>query len=815
MTPRRSERLPRALHLAALSGLSVAQPLYDLIGRHATFLVAHGAGPATVLAFTAILSLGIPLALTLIVEAVSLVSPAAGRRLQHALVALLGGALAAVVLRTQPAILAVAGIVAAAAVLGIAYRRKGVRTFLTILSPAALVFPVLFLTATPAARVMWPRQAAGEAGEFLTLPPIVLVVFDEMSTFDLLSADGQIDAARFPNMAALAEASTWFPNAAAADPFTPRAVPAIVTGRLPAPDDNRLPFAADHPDNLFTWLGSSYELHVEEPMTGLCPRRLCPEARTLDAAAFARDVAVVYLHLLVPAELAEGRLPSLAFAWAGFGAEEAQEDAPGWSVQQAFADALERTRPGRFREAIATIRGPSRPVLHFVHSLLPHDPYVFRADGTTYTVPAITDGLTLEGRWLDDPWVVREARARHIEQARAADMLLGELVDKLRAEGLFDDALVIVTADHGGAFVPGDLHRWPTPASYKEISAVPLIVKRPHHSSGGVDPRPVLSSDIAPTIADVLGAELHWPHDGTSVFAEFFPTRHAIAYEKYGLEAQPRIDVRDAARRAAAAFAPDLAYQALIGQQVAELAPAGSTGLRIFSSVLEAFSAAGPGAAVPSFVRGRVEGGRTEPMVLALALDGAIQAVTRTYMWDRAPHHFAVLLPQPPQGQHPHRLEIFAVRGDAGAWRLEPISSDLTARLRLEGVGEAERLVTTGGSTLPIQGTATGQIDRVELTADAVAFHGWAVAPEHAAARSIVVIANGESIAATSPADARPDVATALGIPAATATTFAVSVPRAAAQSPLRLFAIGERSAAPITIPAHVEAELAKLRQLQ
>ena len=43
------------------------------------------------------------------------------------------------------------------------------------------------------------------------LPPVVFVLMDEFPV-DALGGPGRIDAARYPNFAALARTSFWFPN---------------------------------------------------------------------------------------------------------------------------------------------------------------------------------------------------------------------------------------------------------------------------------------------------------------------------------------------------------------------------------------------------------------------------------------------------------------------------------------------------------------------------------------------------------------------------------------------------------------------------
>ncbi len=93
---------------------------------------------------------------------------------------------------------------------------------------------------------------------------------------------------------------------------------------------------------------------------------------------------------------------------------------------------------------------------------------------------------------------------------------LGELLDDLRARGLYDDTLVIVTADHGeelfdhGGFSHGySLH--------DEVLHVPLLVKLPGQREAAVVDEPVSLADIYPTVADVLGVPVPYAVDGRSL----------------------------------------------------------------------------------------------------------------------------------------------------------------------------------------------------------------------------------------------------------------------------------------------------------
>jgi hypothetical protein len=123
-----------------------------------------------------------------------------------------------------------------------------------------------------------------------------------------------------------------------------------------------------------------------------------------------------------------------------------------------------------------------------------------------------------------------------------ADRLVGRVLDRLRAIDRFDDALVIVTADHGISFTPSTPIRFPTAEQYDEMLWVPLLVKAPGQTEGRVDDRNAQSIDILPTIADYLGVDLPWEVDGHSLRSPYRRDPHHMAWKAWpagGLQPGP------------------------------------------------------------------------------------------------------------------------------------------------------------------------------------------------------------------------------------------------------------------------------------
>ncbi|MFO1499345.1 MAG: alkaline phosphatase [Verrucomicrobiota bacterium] len=79
-----------------------------------------------------------------------------------------------------------------------------------------------------------------------------------------------------------------------------------------------------------------------------------------------------------------------------------------------------------------------------------------------------------------------------------ADQLIGEVVEGLRAAGMFDQTILLVTADHGGL---GKSHGGATLAELE----IPWIIHGPGIASGRQIAGPVNTYDTAVTVAYILG----------------------------------------------------------------------------------------------------------------------------------------------------------------------------------------------------------------------------------------------------------------------------------------------------------------------
>ncbi len=666
----------RALHVAVLSTFALSLPLLDLLGRHATFFVVHRSRPTDLLALVLILVIVVPLLLIAGEAVAERVSHRAGRAVHFLLLFLLSAAALLSMLRGAEGADGRA-MVTAAAILGfgaavLAARSQAFRTFLSFLSPVLLLAPALFLFFSPTKKLLFPdRSQAVVPVQVAATTPVVLVVFDELALPHLMDESLRIDPVLYPNFAHLAERSYWFRNATTVAQSTRFAVPAILTGNYP--DADRLPIFEDYPRNLFTLLSASHEMRVTESLTALCPPGLCRRrSSALDWLAnlenLLRDVAVVYPHVLLPPDLTTG-LPSITDNWENFDRR----------IDWQFG------RQGKFLSFVDAIREGKAATLHFIHSILPHVPWQYLPSGKNYggTGVRLPNWGIRAGKWFDDEWLVRQNFQRYLLQLRYVDKIVGEMVGALEEGGLYDQSLIIVTADHGVSFRPRVYRRQVRKENFHEIMPVPLLIKIPGQQQGVLSDENAETIDILPTIARVLGLENPpWPMDGRSLIdPDTGPRPKKLVFKSARRRGRREehdpavfIDKRiEAVRRTIGIFGsgtdPDAVFRIgprpeLIGRPVSELEAAGTARADAFVSGSKSYNHVDlDGSFLPARISGMLRLPAGHRRSLAIGINGTIQAVTRTFDTDSKPARFTAMVPERAFVVGRNTVEIFDLTG--------------------------------------------------------------------------------------------------------------------------------------------------------
>ena len=467
--------------------------------------------------------------------------------------------------------------------------------------------------------------------------PVVVVLFDEMPVHSLLGRRGGIDHFRYPNFAAFAQRSTWYANATTASDASKYAIPSVLDGRAPRRELG--PTAGAHPVNLFTLLHrQGYQLHVEEEATDLCPYSNC--RRRFNAHYY----------------LAHDRLE-------------------------------------RFRTWLSGIKPGKRPGLYYKHLLFPHVPFVFLPSGQRYNrnVLGPIPGLNSSELSVFDPTLVRQSWQRHLLQVGATDMLLGELIARLKETGIYDKAMVVVLSDHGISFRVGATDRRTiVPANASDIAPIPLFVKYPHQRRGRVDRGLVRTYDVLPTIAARIGLRLPRGLTGRMASSRAVDRRRRISIlsragigrVKLGrarLMALKRRALRrkvalfGSGRRTLFDFGPN---RGLRGRPVARLrvVEGGPLGVRL-NDPSDYERVRLDASFLPVHITGQILGGRARSRRdIAVAVNGVIRGVSRSVrLRRRRAEYFSVLVDPRSLVKGRNEIQVFAVAGSRGRYGLRRI----------------------------------------------------------------------------------------------------------------------------------------------
>ncbi len=160
---------------------------------------------------------------------------------------------------------------------------------------------------------------------------------------------------------------------------------------------------------------------------------------------------------------------------------------------------------------------PDRPTFALIHLLPPHTPYeppppyrgIYAGDSEPVIDVSVDNlnSLSRSGRELSEE-EIRYVRDRYDENVAYADSMVGRIISELRARGRYEDAMVILLADHGEAFFEHQdfLHRQ---TLFTEVLRIPLVIKWPA-GTDGYQPEvavPVSLVDLGPTLVDGLGID--------------------------------------------------------------------------------------------------------------------------------------------------------------------------------------------------------------------------------------------------------------------------------------------------------------------
>ena len=152
------------------------------------------------------------------------------------------------------------------------------------------------------------------------------------------------------------------------------------------------------------------------------------------------------------------------------------------------------------------------PFFLFTHYMDPHDPFMepeTRVGGY---------GRKRLGNDIDPEIYLERMRRAYIGEIEYLDAALGEFFDGLKERGLYEDALIVITADHGEEF-----HEhggwWHGQTLFDEQTHIPYIMKLPGKARAGeVNTHLARNLDLAPTFLHFAGLEKGAMMQGQSLF---------------------------------------------------------------------------------------------------------------------------------------------------------------------------------------------------------------------------------------------------------------------------------------------------------
>jgi len=185
--------------------------------------------------------------------------------------------------------------------------------------------------------------------------------------------------------------------------------------------------------------------------------------------------------------------------------------------------------------------GPDESYLLYLHIMDPHFPHFLDEDAAEFFGEDYYAAERFDDKGMPtDLSRVLTGRDRAYMDAlydgslKYTDRELGRLFDHLDDEGLFDDTLIMITADHGEQLLhrPNEFThgRWREP-----VARIPMIVTCPGRVPVGETDAITQRVDL-PTLVDVMGVTPPDPYrpDGTSLLALIDDTERNSSYSRHG-----------------------------------------------------------------------------------------------------------------------------------------------------------------------------------------------------------------------------------------------------------------------------------------
>jgi hypothetical protein len=511
-----------------------------------------------------------------------------------------------------------------------------------------------------------------------------------------------------------------------------------------------------------------------------------------EPAAFISDIRTLYKVLIIPGSMKHAS-NYLGGRWKGF-------DATG-SVNDIGISSGILYRKKQIEGFINGILADKQNQLNFIHLGLPHVPYEYLSSGKSYNNTAIfPDGIISEDAgWGNSAELVEVAYQRYLQQVGYTDKVLGSIMVVLKEKGIYDESLIIITADHGVSMQPNRTRRDYSEGNRHEVLKVPTFLKLPDKKKAEVCHDLVSGVDILPTIAFVLGITLPWDHDGSPMVPSISGGKSSIRVDKVDvpeirqfrqseIEGFPLLDWKCSVFGSGTPLTGLVrrdSSQALLGKKIKEVEIRSlKHPFTIEIENIDQFKNIDLSSGyLPALLRGHVTNfTRKGKLALAISLNGNIRATASTSPWHGENAFFTALLPEAAFHQGRNEMDIFMIQGDLDGKspylvRI-PIANQGKIILRSDKAG-GESLVFEDGRAFPIKAQkAIGFLDSFHLAEYTVMITGWAFdKKEELPVQAIVLFSGDQNIAQAKTGVERNDIIPYLGTEKGKYSGFQVEIP--------------------------------------
>ncbi|MFA6255531.1 MAG: LTA synthase family protein [Patescibacteria group bacterium] len=163
-----------------------------------------------------------------------------------------------------------------------------------------------------------------------------------------------------------------------------------------------------------------------------------------------------------------------------------------YTVNRSVGSGFKLSDEDFFNQSILKLKNLPQPFMATLMTYTSHPPFVIPADLQTLHLPAQTN--------------LNETQKKYSETIHYTDQTLGNFIDQLKQNNLYDNSLILIYGDHGSYPNIGQALK----TNNKILPAlngnhVPLIILAPKTELQGITDTPASHLDLYPTVANLLG----------------------------------------------------------------------------------------------------------------------------------------------------------------------------------------------------------------------------------------------------------------------------------------------------------------------